>query len=73
MSQSTARRSKLVPQRQDRLIIEYTNLLHQYRDPAAREVVTFMHQHGDNAIFVKRAQVLNKVFRLKAELTPVGV
>lgn len=50
------------------LIIEYTNLLHQYRDVNAAEVQRFLKQHADDPVFVRRAAVLNKVFKLKPEL-----
>lgn len=50
------------------LIIQYTNLLHQYRDPEASEVVAFVQTHSGDAVFVRRVEVLNKVFRLKEAL-----
>ena len=50
------------------LIIQYTNLLHQYRDPEANAVKKFLKEHSGERVFVKRAQALNKVFRLKEEL-----
>lgn len=50
------------------LIIRYTTLLHQYRDPAAKEVQDFLRTHSGDTVFVKRAAVLNKMFKLKAEL-----
>jgi len=43
--------------------------LHQYRDPRAKEVQAFLHKHAHNTVFIKRTEVLNKVFKLKAELT----
>lgn len=57
----------------DPLIIQYTNLLHQYRDPNADEVKVFVEQHKDDAVFVSRAETLNKIFKwiyaLKEDLT----
>jgi len=50
------------------LIIQYTNLLHQYRDPKVKAVTEFLKRHSEDSVFVKRAQVLNKVFLLKQEL-----
>lgn len=46
------------------LIIQYTNLLHEYRDPKAGPVKDFLAKHGD-PVFQRRARVLNKLFRLK--------
>ncbi len=50
------------------LIIEYTNLLHKYRDPKAAPVKDFLKKHSSDKLLAKRAKALNKVFRLKAEL-----
>lgn len=47
------------------LTIQYTNLLHQYRNPEAAEVKAFVAQHSDDNTFVKRAEVLNRMFKLK--------
>jgi hypothetical protein len=55
------------------LVIQYTNLLHQYRDPDAEPVKVFVIEHADDEVFVKRVDVMNKVFRLKAALTTVAV
>jgi hypothetical protein len=72
MAKSTVTRPATLRQTRLPLIIEYTNLLHKYRDPNAPEVQTFLRQHPDDETFLKRAQVLNKVFKLKAELTQPG-
>lgn len=51
------------------LIIQYTNLLHQYRDPQAPAVKEFRENHGKkDPVFRKRAETLDKVFQLKQEL-----
>lgn len=50
------------------LIIQYTNLLHQYRNPNAEIVKKFLEENSKDPVFVKRARVLNKVFRLKEQL-----
>jgi len=50
------------------LIIVYTNLLHQHRDPEAEPVKKFLEEHSEDRTFVERAEVLNKVFRLKEQL-----
>ncbi|MFA6038802.1 MAG: hypothetical protein WCV62_03935 [Candidatus Peribacteraceae bacterium] len=50
------------------LIIQYTNLLNQYRDPNAPEVKAFVEQHKDDVVFVGRAKKLNKMFKLKEDL-----
>lgn len=49
------------------LIITYTNLLHKYRDPRAKEVKEFLEKHRGDAVFVRRAQTLNKLFALKMD------
>jgi hypothetical protein len=50
------------------LIITYTNLLHKYRDPQAKEVREFVEKHIDDKDFVRRAQTLDKLFALKQGL-----
>lgn len=50
------------------LIIQYTNLLHQYRDPNANAVKQFLKRHSQDSVFLRRAHALNKVFKLKEEL-----
>ena len=50
------------------LIIQYTNLLHQYRDPNAPEVSAFVEEHRGDKVFVRRTKALNRVFQLKQEL-----
>jgi hypothetical protein len=50
------------------LIITYTNLLHQYRDPNATEVLAFVQQHEGDPVFLGRVKTLNKVFKLKEAL-----
>jgi hypothetical protein len=54
------------------LIIQYTNLLHQYRDPAAKPIRDFVAQHSGDKVFLKRAEVLNQMFKLKNELVTHG-
>ena len=45
-------------------LIEYTNLLHKYRDPDAEPVKKFLREQGkDDAKFVERAKKLNALFR----------
>ena len=48
------------------VIIQYTNLLHKYRDPNATEVKAFLKEHADDRVLKNRAKVLNKVFAAKA-------
>jgi hypothetical protein len=50
------------------LIIQYTNLLHQYRDPQATACRWFLESHRGDAVFMRRAKILNKLFRLKENL-----
>lgn len=69
MSEPNTARTSPVPPGEQPLIIQYTNLLHQYRSPEAAEVKAFLQQHHTDTVFLKRAEVLNKVFKLKAELT----
>jgi hypothetical protein len=51
------------------LIIQYTNLLHQYGDPNAKPILDFLKQHASDVVFVRRAKAINKVFKLKESLT----
>ena len=46
------------------LIIQYTSLLHQYRDPNAEQVKAFREKQKD-PVFIKRAAVLDKIWKLK--------
>jgi len=55
------------------LIIQYTNLLHQYRDPAAPAVKAFVAEHAKDKVFVRRTKALNRVFQLKRELETSSV
>jgi hypothetical protein len=54
------------------LIIEYTNLLHQYRSPEAEPVKKFLRENGHDAVFLRRARALNRLFRLKEQLINSG-
>jgi len=49
-------------------IITYTNLLQKYRDANAPEVKAFFEDHKHDDVFVRRAQALNALFRLKETL-----
>ena len=53
------------------LIITYTNLLHKYRDPNAKEVKEFVDKHKDDKVLVRRAQTLNELFILKKDLVDI--
>lgn len=57
-----------VPSKESPLIIEYTNLLHTYRDPNHRQVLRFREEHAGDAVFQRRADALDKVWRIKEEL-----
>jgi len=50
------------------LIIQYTNLLHQHRGPNAKVIKDFRKQHASDEVFIKRADTLDKVWRLKESL-----
>ncbi len=50
------------------LIIQYTNLLHKYRDIEAKEVRKFVEQHKEDKVFVRRAKTLDGLFVLKRDL-----
>lgn len=50
------------------LIIQYTNLLHKYRDPNAEAVKAFREQHTADQVFLKRAAAIDKVWKLKESL-----
>ena len=49
-------------------IIQYTNLLHQYRNPEAPAVQAFVAQHMSDAVLMKRIQTLNQVFKMNQDL-----
>jgi hypothetical protein len=49
-------------------LIQYTNLLHKYRDPNAAPVKGFLEKHSSDRVLLRRAKALNKVFRLKEQL-----
>ena len=51
------------------LIIVYTDLLHKHGDPDAPEVKAFVEQHRDDADFVRRAEMLNRLQILKQDRT----
>jgi hypothetical protein len=68
MSQSSRKVVSTPSQVGEPLVIQYTNLLHEYQDPAAPAVVAFVQAHQGDEVFLRRVEVLNKVFRLKAEL-----
>lgn len=50
------------------LIIQYTNLLHKYRDPNAEPVKAFLRKHAADKVLIKRADALNEVWKLKEAL-----
>jgi hypothetical protein len=50
------------------LIIQYTNLLHKYRDPQADAVVKFRERHAADKVFLARAAAIDKVWKLKESL-----
>ncbi len=50
------------------LVIQYTNLLHKYRDPNAEVVKAFRRQHAEDKVFVKRVAAIDKVWKLKESL-----
>lgn len=49
------------------LLIQYTNLLHEFRSPDAPPVREFREKHSDDKIFQKRAKILDEVFKLKEQ------
>lgn len=50
------------------LIIQYTNLLHEHRDPKSKPVRDFVKSHSRDAVFIRRVEVLNRLWRLKKSL-----
>jgi len=50
------------------LIIQYTNLLHRYKDINAPKVKQFISENSNDELFLKRAATLNKIFKLKDAL-----
>ncbi len=51
------------------LIIQYTNLLHKYRDVNAKQVREFVEQHKDDKVFVLQAETLDKLFASREKLS----
>lgn len=47
------------------LIVEYTNLLHKHGGPNSNEAKAFVALHIKNDIFVKRAEILHKLWLFK--------
>jgi hypothetical protein len=47
------------------LVIQYTNLLHKHGRPDAEAVREFLKNHSGDPVFVRRAEVLNHVFKLR--------
>lgn len=47
------------------LIIQYTNLLHRHGGPDSSRVKKFRAQHSGDTVFIRRADVLDYVWRLK--------
>ncbi len=45
------------------LMIQLTNLLHQHRDPEAQAVRDFVSEHSKDAVFMRRAKTLIKLFK----------
>jgi hypothetical protein len=68
MSKSSLKTVSTPSQVEEPLVIQYTNLLHQYQDPAAPAIVAFVQAHQGDEVFLQRVEVLNKVFRLKTDL-----
>ena len=60
--------TKASPEQQDDLIIQYTNLLHRHGGPNASDVKKFVEQQRDDAVFLRRANALNRVWQLKKKL-----
>ncbi len=60
--------SEITPAPDTPLIIEYTNLLHQYRDPAAEAVTAFVKKNKDDEVFLKRVEAVNHAFKLRIDL-----
>jgi hypothetical protein len=74
MKEDTMTRRKLQPRPSEQpLIIQYTNLLHQFRGPNAIEVRAFIDQHEDDTIFVRRANIINALFLLNAAFSGVDI
>ena len=52
------------------LLLQYTNLLHRYQNPDARELREFLSRYAADAVFSQRARKLNALFVLKSALLP---
>ena len=53
-------------------LLEYTRLLHEYRDPQAREVQEFLAKKSKDRVFLDRVQKLNALFLFTEALQPHG-
>ena len=49
-------------------IIDYKNLLNKYGSTEAKPVMKFYREHASDPLFRKRADTLNKVFKLRQDL-----
>ena len=47
------------------LIIQYTNLLHRCGSPQGAEAMAFVKKHHADKTFVKRAEMVNRLFALR--------
>jgi hypothetical protein len=53
------------------LLIQYTDLLHKYRDVESEPVKLFIAKHSYDAVFIRRAKVINRVFKIKEDLVTI--
>jgi hypothetical protein len=51
-------------------LLQYTDLLHRFEDPDAKDVRDFIHKYADDEAFTRRAKKLNALFLLKAASEP---
>jgi len=49
------------------LIIQYTNLIHKHGNIKADEIKKFREEYKDDEVFIKRADTLDKIWKLKPE------
>jgi hypothetical protein len=53
------------PRKEKSLVLQYTNLLHKHGSPEDRAVRLFREKHRDDEVFQKRANVLDRAFKMR--------
>jgi hypothetical protein len=69
MAATTIKKAAAPKKSSPSLLVQYTQLLHEHRTPDAADVRTFYDAHANDPVFVRRADVLNKLSRAKSVAT----